>query len=135
MDEIRRILKQRPPFLMVDRIISKHPKRVTSQKFISENDYFLSGHFPGRPILPGTLEIEFVAQTSMFLDLGLGTVENGYLTKIKSFSFYNVVVPGSILTATAQLKRQFGNYVVTECTINDNKNNKIAKGTLEFYIK
>ncbi len=75
-DEIQRILPHRYPFLLVDRIISlEMGKRIVGLKNITVNEPFFQGHFPGRPIMPGVLIAEALAQVGGILAL-LATPEN-----------------------------------------------------------
>jgi 3-hydroxyacyl-[acyl-carrier-protein] dehydratase len=68
MIDIREILKILPhayPFLLVDRVVEMEPgKRIVGIKNVTFNEPFFPGHFPGRPIMPGVLIIEAMAQTA-----------------------------------------------------------------------
>jgi beta-hydroxyacyl-ACP dehydratase FabZ len=102
MDEIQRILPHRYPFLLVDRILSLElGKRIVGVKNISINEPFFQGHFPGRPIMPGVLIIEAMAQTGGILAL-LSTPENLgnpsiFLLGVDKVRFRKPVVPGDQL--------------------------------------
>ena len=66
--EIQKILPHRYPFLMVDAILEmERRKRIVGVKNVSINEGFFQGHFPGKPILPGVLIIEAMAQTGGLL--------------------------------------------------------------------
>ena len=68
IEEIQKVLPQRFPFLMIDRVIELEPgKRVVAIKNVSINEGFFSGHFPGRPVMPGVLIIEAMAQAMIML--------------------------------------------------------------------
>ncbi|MFS8639764.1 MAG: 3-hydroxyacyl-ACP dehydratase FabZ [Symbiobacteriaceae bacterium] len=63
MEEILQILPHRYPFLLVDRILELEPgRRAVGIKCVSANEPFFQGHFPGRPIMPGVLILEAMAQ-------------------------------------------------------------------------
>jgi beta-hydroxyacyl-ACP dehydratase FabZ len=102
VEEIRRILPHRYPFLMVDRILTlEMGKRIVGVKNISINEPFFQGHFPGRPIMPGVLIIEAMAQTGGILAL-LSTPENLgnpsiFLLSVDKVRFRKPVVPGDQL--------------------------------------
>lgn len=67
--KIQKILPQRYPFLFIDRVteIDKQKGKVTCIKNVTINDYFLRGHFPGQPVMPGAIIIEAMAQASIVL--------------------------------------------------------------------
>ena len=70
LEEIQKILPHRYPFLLVDRITSlEKGKRVVGLKNVSINEPFFQGHFPGRPIMPGVLIAEAMAQVGGILAL------------------------------------------------------------------
>lgn len=102
VEEIHRILPHRYPFLLVDRILNMElGKRIVGVKNISINEPFFQGHFPGRPIMPGVLIIEAMAQTGGILAL-LSTPENLgnpsiFLLGVDKVRFRKPVVPGDQL--------------------------------------
>jgi 3-hydroxyacyl-[acyl-carrier-protein] dehydratase len=71
LDEILPILPHRPPFLFVDRVLTLDPhKSILAERVVRPDEPQFAGHFPGRPIMPGVLVAEALAQTSGLL-LGL----------------------------------------------------------------
>ncbi len=102
LEEIQRILPHRYPFLLVDRIVALEPgKRIVGLKNVSINEPFFQGHFPGRPIMPGVLIVESLAQVGGILAL-LSTPENMgnpsvYLMGLDKVRFRQPVVPGDQL--------------------------------------
>ena len=65
---IREILPHRYPFLLVDRVVSLTPgERLTAVKNVTANEPFFEGHFPYRPVFPGVLMLESIAQASAIL--------------------------------------------------------------------
>lgn len=101
-EEIQRILPHRYPFLLVDRIESIEPgKRIVGIKNVTINEPFFQGHFPGRPIMPGVLIIEAVAQVGGILAL-LSTPEalgnpSIFLMGLDKVRFRHPVFPGDQL--------------------------------------
>jgi 3-hydroxyacyl-[acyl-carrier-protein] dehydratase len=98
---IQKILPHRYPFLMVDAVLEiERLKRIVSLKNVSNNEECLQGHFPGKPILPGVLIIEAMAQTGGILLLS--EIEERdkklfYLGAVDEARFRRPVVPGDQL--------------------------------------
>jgi len=68
INEIIQLLPHRYPFLLVDRVLEFEPsKRVVGIKNVTSNEPFFVGHFPGKPIMPGVLIVEAMAQTGGIL--------------------------------------------------------------------
>ncbi len=67
IEKIQEILPQRYPFLFIDRVVSIDEKegKVVCLKNFTANDYFFTGHFPGKPVVPGVIMIEAMAQASI----------------------------------------------------------------------
>jgi 3-hydroxyacyl-[acyl-carrier-protein] dehydratase len=101
--DILRYLPHRYPFLLVDRATDLVPgKSVVAHKCVSFNEPFFQGHFPGRPVMPGVLIVEAMAQAGGLLVL-TGMDEAAYADKIVLFTsierakFRKPVVPGDRL--------------------------------------
>jgi 3-hydroxyacyl-[acyl-carrier-protein] dehydratase len=98
---IQSILPHRYPFLMVDAVLEmERMKRIVGIKNVSINEYFFQGHFPGKPILPGVLIIEAMAQTGgLLLLMEVPDRENKllYFVAVDDARFRRPVVPGDQL--------------------------------------
>ncbi|HEY6974448.1 MAG TPA: 3-hydroxyacyl-ACP dehydratase FabZ [Nitrospiraceae bacterium] len=96
--EIQSLLPHRYPFLLVDRIHELDPdRRIVGMKNVTINEPFFQGHFPGRPVMPGVLIIEAMAQVGGILAFkSLGQVARPvvYLTGVDNAKFRRPVVPG-----------------------------------------
>lgn len=98
--EIMKLLPHRPPFLLIDKILSCTEDRVIGLKNVTMNEPFFEGHFPGEPIMPGVLQVEAMAQTGGILVLKTVPDPENYLTyfmKIEKVKFKQKVVPGDTI--------------------------------------
>ena len=99
--EIQALLPHRYPFLLVDRIKELEPdRRIVGIKNVTVNEPFFQGHFPGRPVMPGVLIIEAMAQVGgvlAFKSAGPTGKPVVYLTGIDGAKFRRPVVPGDQL--------------------------------------
>jgi len=96
--EIEQIIPHRAPFLLLDRVEELEPGvRCVAVMLIDPDDAIFSGHFPGRPILPGVLMIEAVGQTAavmMASATAQGAIGNALLAAVNRFKFLKPVLPG-----------------------------------------
>ena len=100
VNEIMKILPHREPFLFVDRIIKlEKGKHAVGVKNVTINDYFFRGHFPGKPVMPGVIIVEALAQVGgvMMLSLEEHRGKLAYFMGINNVKFRKVVVPGDEL--------------------------------------
>ena len=112
--DIMRILPHRYPFLLVDRIVELEPgRRVVGIKQVTANEPQFTGHFPGRPIMPGVLMVEALAQTAgvaiLVLDEYRGKM--GLFAGIDECRFRRMVVPGDTIrmeVTVEKLRGMFG---------------------------
>jgi 3-hydroxyacyl-[acyl-carrier-protein] dehydratase len=109
--EVMKHLPQRYPLLMVDRVKECQPgKRVVALKNVSANEPYFQGHFPSRPIMPGVLILEAMAQAAGLVVLSAGNTgahhENlYYYVGIDSARFKKPVLPGDQLELEVTLAR------------------------------
>ncbi|MBU1906293.1 MAG: bifunctional UDP-3-O-[3-hydroxymyristoyl] N-acetylglucosamine deacetylase/3-hydroxyacyl-ACP dehydratase [Candidatus Omnitrophica bacterium] len=106
IEEIKKILPHRDPFLFVDRVLHlEEGKRATGLKNLSKDDYFFKGHFPGRPVMPGVLIIEALAQVGgiMMLSPEENRGKLAFFMAANNIKFRKTVLPGDqlILDVTA----------------------------------
>jgi 3-hydroxyacyl-[acyl-carrier-protein] dehydratase len=110
ISEILRYLPHRYPFLLVDRVLECQPgESITALKNVTYNEPFFPGHFPGRPVMPGVMIIEALAQATGILAFTSANVipteeTRFYFVGIDKARFRKPVVPGDqlILKATVQ---------------------------------
>ncbi len=96
--EIETMIPHRPPFLWIDRVEELEPGvRCVAAKFVDPADPIFAGHFPAKPILPGVLLIEAVAQTAGVMLASAapqGAGELALLAAVNRFKFFKPVSPG-----------------------------------------
>ena len=111
MPAILERLPHRYPFLLVDRVLELHRgESIRALKNVTYNEPFFPGHFPGRPVMPGVMIIEALAQAAGILCFVTGDVIPDHTTRfyfvgIDNARFRRPVVPGDQLLLTAQLER------------------------------
>lgn len=100
INDIQRILPHRYPFLLIDRILElEEDKRAVGIKNVTINDEFFLGHFPGKPVMPGVLIIEAIAQVAGVLMLSKPGAQGklAYFMSLDNVKFRKTVVPGDQL--------------------------------------
>lgn len=122
---IKEILPHRYPFLLIDKVIEvkqgENPKNnegntVTAVKNVTVNEEFFNGHFPERPIMPGVLIIEAMAQAGAIADYRPdGPLKNFMIASIEDAKFRRPVVPGDQLVITAHIIKDRGRMKKIEC--------------------
>jgi 3-hydroxyacyl-[acyl-carrier-protein] dehydratase len=109
--EILEMLPHRYPFLLVDRVTECVPfQSIKAIKNVTFNEPFFNGHFPGKPVMPGVLLLESMAQTTGLLAFLSYNARSDstimyYLVGVDNARFRRPVVPGDQLVLTATLKR------------------------------
>ncbi|HWB55841.1 MAG TPA: 3-hydroxyacyl-ACP dehydratase FabZ [Gaiellaceae bacterium] len=109
--EIEQILPHRDPFLLLDEVLVLEPGvRVVARKLVRPDEWYLAGHFPGRPVMPGVLMVEAMAQTGAVAVLA--DEENrgklALFAGIDDVRFKRIVGPGDELELTCELERVRG---------------------------
>mgnify|MGYP001600961614 CR=1 FL=1 len=139
-EEIKRLIPQRFPFIMIDKVIELEPgKEAVSIKNISGNDIFFLGHFPEKAIMPGVAIIEAMAQTAIVLFAADKREKEGdkkpvyYLGSVKA-RFLHPVVPGDQLRIKVVNVKSMpaGAFVSAEASVGDKK---VSEAELVFSVK
>ena len=117
LDDILPVLPHRPPFLFVDRVTRLEPgKTILAERTLRAEEPQFAGHFPGRPIMPGVLIAEALAQTSGLL-IGLSEKlassappdhPRAFFLAATNLKFTHPTVPGDVLVLRATSDRNFG---------------------------
>ena len=108
---IEAILPHREPFLLIDEVVELEPgERVVARKRVREDEWYLRGHFPGRPVMPGVLIVEAMAQTGAVAVLA--EEENrgriALFAGIDDTRFKRIVEPGDELELECTLEQVRG---------------------------
>src|SRR6266568_6818770 len=114
IERIRAMIPHRYPFLMIDRVVEIVPdESAVGIKNVSINEPYFAGHFPQRPVMPGVLIIEAMAQTAAVLVVQtLGHEAEGklvYFMSVDNARFRRPVVPGDTLHVRVAKQRHRGN--------------------------
>lgn len=109
IDQIKKILPHRYPFLLVDRILEcdLEGQRIVGLKNVTVNEPYFNGHFPGYPIMPGVLQVEAMAQTGGVLMNQLFDARGrvAFFLAIDKARFRRAVRPGDQLRIEVQLMK------------------------------
>lgn len=107
-EEILRVIPHRYPFMMVDRVeVVEEGKRCVGVKCVSANELYFHGHFPEKPIMPGVLMLEGMAQTAaaMMMDLPETKGRLAFFAGISKAKFRRQVVPGDVLSMHVEITK------------------------------
>ena len=133
---IKNIIPQREPFLMIDEVEEYIPgESATAYKYVDESEYYFKGHFPGKPIMPGVLIVESLAQTGAVAILSMeeNKGKNALFGGIDKIRFKKQVVPGDTLKLEVKIIKRKGPIGVGEAIATvDGK--VAAKGELTFAV-
>ena len=113
--DIMKILPHRPPMLLIDE--GELDDGISTCKYTVQGDeFFLQGHFPGNPVVPGVIQCEMMAQASCLL---VDKKEGSYIpyfTGMEKVKFKKKVVPGDCILLKSQLIKQKGPFYFVKCT-------------------
>ena len=135
-EEIKKIIPQREPFLMIDEVEDYKPgESCVAYKNVDQNEGYFKGHFPGNPIMPGVLIVESLAQTGAVAILSMeeNKGKNALFGGIDKLRFKKPVLPGDVLKLEVKIIKQKGPIGIGEAIATvDGK--VAAKGELTFAI-
>lgn len=111
VEQIQEILPHRYPFLLVDKVVELVPgEKAVGIKNVTMNENYFQGHFPGKPVMPGVLQVEALAQTGAIAVLSLEEYKGKivYFGGIDKLRFKQKVVPGDVLRLEVELIKRRG---------------------------
>ena len=135
--EIEEILPHREPFLLLDEVLELDPgRRVVARREVRAEDPWFAGHFPGRPVMPGVLIVEAMAQAGavavLWQEENRGKI--AFFAGIDDCRFKRVVEPGETLTLTCEIDTIRGPIGRGKATATV-EGKLAARGTLTFAVE
>ena len=134
---IEAILPHRDPFLLLDEVLELEPgRRVVARREVRAEDPWFAGHFPGRPVMPGVLIVEAMAQAGavavLYEEANRGKI--AFFAGIDDCRFKRVVEPGDVLTLTCEIDQVRGPIGRGKATAHVG-DELAARGTLTFAVE
>ena len=124
---ILEVMPHRYPFLMVDRIVGhKREENIQTLKNVSINEPYFQGHFPTKPIMPGVLILECIAQSACLLMVDFMEEPSKklvFMSKVVNYKMFHNVIPGDQLYIDAKLlQHKLGSFKFDAiCSVGDKK--------------
>ena len=118
-EQIMEVIPHRDPFLLIDEVLEmEEGKRVVARKYIKEDDQWFKGHFPEKPVTPGVLMVEMLAQTGAVCILSQPEFKGkiALFAGIDKAKFRRQVVPGDVLDLEVEIISQRGPIGVGKAT-------------------
>jgi 3-hydroxyacyl-[acyl-carrier-protein] dehydratase len=106
LNAIHAAIPHRPPMLLVDEVVLQEPDHIVCRKRFSEYDFFVQGHFPGFPLVPGVILCECALQTGAILIAAIVNIPSGQLpiaTRLDGVKFKRMVRPGDTIEIDVKL--------------------------------
>ena len=131
IEDIKKLIPQRFPFLMIDRVLEASPEKVVAIKNVTASEQFFKGHFPGQPNMPGALVIEAMAQTGIILyKQKFANDKVLFLVSVKS-RFLKPVIPGDQMMITVEPIKMMSRMGIFNAIITI-EDRKIAEAEIAF---
>jgi 3-hydroxyacyl-[acyl-carrier-protein] dehydratase len=123
LEQIKEIIPHRDPFLLLDEIIELDTFKAIGIKHVTPDEFYFKGHFPGKPVVPGVILVESLAQVGAVIILSHDKYKGkiAYFTGIKNAKFRKSVVPGDTVylhCEVTRIKGAFG-FGKAEAYVND----------------
>lgn len=134
-EDIQKIIPHRYPFLLVDRVLKMDETSIKALKQVSANEMHFMGHFPEKPVMPGVLIMESLAQAGAIVLLSKDEFKGkiAYFAGMDKVKFKNQVLPGDTLILEVSLDKIKGPVgIASAIAYVDGK--ECARGTLKFAV-
>ena len=107
IEEIKKYIPHRYPFLFVDKVIEVKENLLVAIKNVTGNESYFQGHFPGYPVMPGVLQVEALAQAAALFVIYKHKLKNKpvYFMSLEKVKFRNPVFPGDTLRLEVSIDR------------------------------
>lgn len=115
-EEIKQIIPHREPMLLVDEAELIDENSAKGKYTVKGDEWFLQGHFPGNPVVPGVILCEIMAQTCSVILADKVKGKTPYFTGLNNVKFRNQVKPGDVLEIEGRITRMRGNFCFGEAT-------------------
>lgn len=109
-EEIKTILPHREPMLLIDSVYTDEDGTAHGEYTVRGDEWFLQGHFPGNPIVPGVIQCEMAGQTCCALFTEDLKGKTPLFTGMKKVKFRKTIRPGDKIKFVCTLKKQVGNF-------------------------
>ncbi len=117
--DIEDYLHHRPPYLLVDRIVSITPTAIETEKSVTGEEFFLQGHFPGAPVFPGAMLQELTTQSAGILIAARYNPMQEYNTRDPHFNEYALGVLTKVTRARYKSFARPGDCLAVNVTLNE----------------
>ncbi|MCI9553076.1 3-hydroxyacyl-ACP dehydratase FabZ [Acutalibacter intestini] len=114
-DEIKKVLPHREPMLLVDQVELVDGKSQGKYQ-VRGDEFFLQGHFPGNPVVPGVIQCEMLAQSACVLLIGQAEGMTPLFTGLQNVKFRGQVKPGDVFESQCELVRSRGQFYFAKGT-------------------
>lgn len=137
LEQIKEIIPHRDPFLLIDEVTELEPGvRVVAKKHLTGEEYWFKGHFPGKPVQPGVLMIEMLAQAGSVCALSLPENKGkiGFFAGIDKARFRGVVEPGDTLTLEVEMIKFKGPIGFGKAVATNSAGKKVVTAEISFAL-
>ncbi|MDR1665122.1 MAG: beta-hydroxyacyl-ACP dehydratase [Clostridiales bacterium] len=132
-DEIKKVLPHREPMLLLDEVALVDGTSV-GKYTVRGDEFFLQGHFPGNPVVPGVILCEMMAQSACLLVENPEAPFTPYLTGMNNVKFKQKVLPGDVVTVQSEILKHKDIFYFVKCTAKTGEDTLCASGELSFAL-